>query len=129
MRTIDAISSRTGHLYANRRTLSPGSSGRHNKTLTIQAGTRIIGDFDVPGSSLFVLLRIQDQSAIGTAENPIVFTSERTSGRQAGDGADSSYSATELSTALPTILEGTGTGASNPQVNYAGGTNNADDSG
>jgi len=34
-----------------------------------------------------------------------------------------------LNRADPTTLEGTGTSAANPLVNYAGGTNNADDSG
>jgi hypothetical protein len=98
-------------------------------TLTIQPGTKIIGDFDIAGSSLFVL-RGSKIIAIGTAENPIVFTSERTSGRQAGDwGGLIILGNGIVNRADPTILEGTGTGASNPQVNYAGGTNNADDSG
>jgi hypothetical protein len=101
----------------------------NNATLTIQAGTKIIGDFDVPGSSLFVL-RGSKIIAIGTAEEPIVFTSERTSGRQAGDwGGLIILGNGILNRADPTILEGTGVGANNPQVNYAGGTNNADDSG
>ncbi len=98
-------------------------------TLTIQAGTRIVGDFETPGSSLFVL-RGAKIIAIGTAEDPIVFTSERTSGRQAGDwGGLIILGNGIVNRADPTILEGTGTGATNPQVNYAGGTSNTDDSG
>jgi len=99
-------------------------------TLTIQPGTKIIGDFDVPGSSLFVL-RGAKINAIGTAERPIVFTSERTTGRQAGDwGGLIIVGNGIINRGDPTILEGTGTNATtNPQVNYGGGTNNADNSG
>ena len=98
-------------------------------TLTIEPGTKIIGDFDVPGSSLFVL-RGAKINAVGTADRPIVFTSERTSGRQAGDwGGLIVVGNGVINRADPTILEGTGTGATNPQVNYGGGTNNADNSG
>lgn len=98
-------------------------------TLTIQPGTKIVGDFDVPGSSLFVL-RGAKINAIGTADRPIVFTSERSSGRQAGDwGGLIIVGNGIVNRGDPTILEGTGTGASNPQVNYAGGSNNADNSG
>lgn len=99
-------------------------------TLTIQAGTRIVGDFDVPGSSLFVLPGAQIR-AIGTAQRPIVFTSERPVGqRQAGDwGGLVIIGRGQVNRTSPTILEGTGNGATNPTVNYAGGTDNADNSG
>lgn len=98
-------------------------------TLTIQPGTRIIGDLDTPGSSLFVL-RGARIIAIGTAERPIVFTSERTTGRQAGDwGGLILVGNGVVNRSDPTILEGTNTGTGNPPVNYAGGSNNADDSG
>src|SRR5512138_3213935 len=54
-------------------------------TLTIQPGTRIEGDFDIPGSSLFIL-RGSRIIAEGTASAPIVFTSERAEGsREPGD--------------------------------------------
>ena len=54
-------------------------------TLTIQPGTRIEGDFNVVGSSLFITRGARIQ-ANGTAANPIVFTSSRAAGqRQAGD--------------------------------------------
>ncbi|HLA13564.1 MAG TPA: hypothetical protein VJZ25_00950, partial [Gemmatimonadaceae bacterium] len=81
--TTDITTSRT--LYSDTTyTLSGFIKVANQATLTIQAGTKIIGDFDVPGSSLFVL-RGAKIIAVGTAERPIVFTSERTSGRQAGD--------------------------------------------
>lgn len=99
-------------------------------TLTIQPGTRIVGDYDVPGSSLFVL-RGAKIRAVGTAEKPIVFTSERPAGqRSPGDwGGLIIVGNGIVNRGSPTILEGSGTGAANPEVNYAGGTNNADDSG
>lgn len=126
--TTDITTNRT--LYTDTTyTLSGFIKVANNATLTIQAGTKIIGDFEVPGSSLFVL-RGAKIIAIGTAEDPIVFTSERTSGRQAGDwGGLIIVGNGIVNRADPTILEGTGTGASNPQVNYAGGTSNTDDSG
>jgi len=126
--TTDITTNRT--FYADTTyTLSGFIKVASGATLTIQAGTKIIGDFEVPGSSLFVL-RGAKIIAIGTAENPIVFTSERTSGRQAGDwGGLIIVGNGIVNRADPTILEGTGTGASNPQVNYAGGTSNTDDSG
>ncbi|MDQ3242133.1 MAG: hypothetical protein M3Q09_00155 [Gemmatimonadota bacterium] len=99
-------------------------------TLTIEPGTKIVGDFEVPGSSLFVL-RGAKINAVGTAEKPIVFTSERASGRQAGDwGGLIIVGRGLINRQDPTILEGTGTNAqTNPQVNYGGGTDNADNSG
>lgn len=128
--TINADITTSRTLYADTTyTISGFIKVANSATLTIQAGTKIIGDFDVPGSSLFVL-RGAKIIAIGTAEDPIVFTSERTTGRQAGDwGGLIIVGNGVVNRADPTILEGTGTGASNPQVNYAGGTSNTDDSG
>jgi hypothetical protein len=99
-------------------------------TLTIQPGTRIVGDFNTVGSSLFIL-RGAKINAQGTETNPIVFTSSRTPGqRQAGDwGGLVIVGNGVINRAAPIILEGTGTGASNPAVDYAGGNNNADNSG
>jgi hypothetical protein len=126
--TTDITASRT--FYADTTyTLSGFIKVANGATLTIQAGTTIIGDFETAGSSLFVL-RGSRIIALGTAENPIVFTSERTSGRQAGDwGGLIIVGNGVVNRADPTILEGTGTGTTNPQVNYAGGTSNTDDSG
>jgi len=98
-------------------------------TLTIQPGTKIIGDFSTVGSSLFVLRGAQI-NAQGTAQNPIVFTSSRTEGqRQAGDwGGLIIVGNGIINRGVPVILEGTGT-TGNPEVDYSGGNNNADNSG
>jgi hypothetical protein len=126
--TADITSNRIFHAETTY-TLSGFIKVANGATLTIEPGTKIVGDYEVPGSSLFVL-RGAKISAIGTAERPIVFTSERSSGRQAGDwGGLVIVGNGVVNRADPTILEGTGTSASNPQVNYAGGTNNSDDSG
>src|SRR5690606_34666668 len=54
-------------------------------TLTIQPGTRIVGDYEIPGSSLFIL-RGSRIIAEGTPDRPIVFTSARPEGeRRPGD--------------------------------------------
>ena len=54
-------------------------------TLTIESGTRIVGDSLVPGSALFIMRGAQI-NAVGTAANPIVFTSQRAPGfRKPGD--------------------------------------------
>lgn len=99
-------------------------------TLTIQPGTVIQGDFDVVGSSLFVL-RGAKIEANGTATQPIVFTSSRPIGqRQAGDWGGLVIIGNGIINRTGDVtLEGTGTGASNPAVLYSGGNNNADNSG
>jgi len=99
-------------------------------TLTIQPGTRIEGDYNVLGSSLFIL-RGATIDAQGTAANPIVFTSSRPVGqRQPGDwGGLVIVGNGIINRADPIILEGTNTGASNPSVIYSAGNNNADNSG
>jgi hypothetical protein len=99
-------------------------------TLTIQPGTRIEGDFNTLGASLFIL-RGARLVANGTAQAPIVFTSSRPVGqRQPGDwGGLIIVGNGIINRGQPVILEGTGTGAANPQVDYSGGTNNLDNSG
>lgn len=103
---------------------------QNGATLTIQPGTIIEGDFNVVGSSLFIT-RGAKIDAQGTATSPIVFTSSRPVGqRQAGDwGGLVIIGNGIINRGDPVILEGTGTGAGNPALNYAGGTNNADNSG
>jgi hypothetical protein len=98
--------------------------------LTIEPGTTIRGDFDVLGSSLFIL-RGATIDAQGTDVAPIVFTSERAAGsRQAGDwGGLILVGNGIINRNDPVILEGTDTGPENPPVNYAGGIDNTDDSG
>ncbi|MGH7503669.1 MAG: fibronectin type III domain-containing protein [Longimicrobiales bacterium] len=97
-------------------------------TLTIEAGTRIEGHFNTLGSSLFVL-RGAKIRAMGTADAPIVFTSSRPAGeRQPGDwGGLIIVGNARVNRGDPVILEGTENFAS--PVNYAGGNNDADNSG
>ena len=100
-------------------------------TLTIPAGTKLVGDFDVPGSSLFVL-RGARIVANGTAAAPIVFTSERPVGqRRPGDWGGVIIVGNGITNrGAPTYIEGTGTDeVRNPLVDYSGGTNNDDNSG
>jgi hypothetical protein len=99
-------------------------------TLTIDAGTRIEGDFDVVGSSLFVL-RGARILANGTAQAPIVFTSSRAAGeRQPGDwGGLIIIGNARINRSGVVNIEGTGTSADNPLINYAGGDNDFDNSG
>ncbi len=111
-------------------TLSGFISVANGATLTIQAGTRIEGDFNIPGSSLFILrgARIMAQ---GTAAAPIVFTSNRPVGqRSPGDwGGVIILGNGVTNRGAPTYIEGTGTGPANPLQDYSGGTNNNDNSG
>ncbi|GMV08207.1 MAG: hypothetical protein AMXMBFR53_44820 [Gemmatimonadota bacterium] len=99
----------------------------NGSTLTIQPGTKIVGDTLVPGSSLWVL-RGSKIVAEGTAASPIVFTSQRSAGhRSPGDwgGLVIVGNAPINRTANPIFTEGP-TGAAE---NYAGGNNFNDDSG
>ena len=107
-------------------------------TLTIEAGTRIVGDFNTLGSSLFVL-RGAKINAIGTATEPIVFTSSQPAGqRKPGDwgGLIIVGNATLSRTGVDIDVEGTGTDLTDPppsgknyRVRYSGGSNDADNSG
>ncbi|HET9986099.1 MAG TPA: fibronectin type III domain-containing protein, partial [Longimicrobiales bacterium] len=51
-------------------------------TLTIQPGTKIVGDTTAAGSSLWIT-RGAKINAVGTAQSPIVFTSQRAPGNRA----------------------------------------------
>ncbi|CAN5768112.1 hypothetical protein BH23GEM11_BH23GEM11_05590 [soil metagenome] len=127
--TTDITSNRT--LYADTLyTLSGFIKVANGATLTIQPGTTIHGDYDIPGSSLFVL-RGAKIMAEGTADAPIVFTSERQMGqRQPGDWGGVIIVGNGITNrGAPTYIEGTGTGPENPLVDYSGGTDNNDDSG
>ncbi len=99
-------------------------------TLTIQPGTTIVGDYDIPGSSLFIL-RGAKIMAEGTPDRPIVFTSERPFGqRQPGDWGGVIIVGNGITNrGAPTYIEGTGTGPENPLVDYSGGSDNNDNSG
>ncbi|MHB1328157.1 MAG: hypothetical protein ACYC2K_08145, partial [Gemmatimonadales bacterium] len=124
------ITANTTWTASNRYRLSGFIHVQNGATLTIEPGTTIEGDYDVVGSSLFVL-RGARIVANGTAAAPIVFTSSRPVGqRRAGDwGGLILVGNGIINRGDPVILEGTNTGATNPAVNYAGGTNNADNSG
>jgi hypothetical protein len=107
-------------------------------TLTIEAGTKILGDFNTLGSSLFIL-RGATINAVGTAAEPIVFTSSQPVGqRRSGDwgGLIIVGNATLNRTGVDIELEGTNTDTRQPPVSgtnysvkYNGGTNDTDDSG
>ncbi|MBA2687025.1 MAG: hypothetical protein H0U64_02890 [Gemmatimonadaceae bacterium] len=119
-------SSRT--LYADTvYTLSGYVKVQSGATLAIHAGTKIVGDTTVAGSSLWIL-RGAKIDAQGTAANPIVFTSARAAGfRKPGDwgGIIIVGNAKINRTANPIFTEGPTTTAEN----YAGGTNDNDNSG
>src|SRR5690606_15815441 len=99
-------------------------------TLTIQPGTVIQGDYETLGSSLFVL-RGGRTIACRSASAPLVLPPSWPEGqRRPGDwGGLILVGNGIINRGDPTILEGTGTGASNPEVNYGGGTDNTDSSG
>lgn len=105
-------------------------------TLTINPGTVIRGDFATLGSSLFVL-RGARINAVGTATNPIVFTSSQPVGtRSPGDWGGLVIVGNGIinRTGATVEVEGTNTVAgttpgTNYQVVYSGGTLNTDDSG
>lgn len=109
-------------------TLSGYVKVQSGATLTIQAGTKIVGDTGVLGSSLWIL-RGAKIDAQGTAVAPIVFTSAKAPGHRApgdwggiiiiGNGIINRTGATILT-------EG---GAAGVAENYAGGTDNNDNSG
>ncbi|MGH7663878.1 MAG: fibronectin type III domain-containing protein [Gemmatimonadaceae bacterium] len=95
-------------------------------TLTIQPGTRIVGDYDTPGSSLFVL-RGARIVAEGTAAAPIVFTSERAVGeRRPGDWGGLVIIGNGIINRAGTVLS---EGPAGVSQNYSGGTDNNDSSG
>jgi len=109
-------------------TLSGYVKVQNGATLTIEAGTRIIGDTVALGSSLWIL-RGAKIVAIGTAAEPIVFTSARAVGnRKPGDwgGIIIIGNATINRTGVATILT---EGPAGVNENYAGGNNDADSSG
>lgn len=105
-------------------------------TLTIEPGTKVMGDFNTLGSSLFVL-RGAKINAVGTASAPIVFTSSRPAGqRQPGDwGGLVIIGNARINRSGTVTVEGTGTDGSNVAsgknytLDYSGGTADDDDSG
>ena len=125
----DITAART--LYADTTyTLSGFIHVQPGATLTIQPGTKIQGDFNTLGSALFIM-RGAKIMAEGTAEAPIVFTSSQPENqRRPGDwGGVIIIGNGIINRSSPVNLEGTGTGETNPLINYAGGTDNSDNSG
>ncbi len=109
-------------------TLSGYVKVQSGATLTIQPGTKIVGDTTAPGSSLWIL-RGAKIEANGTAAAPIVFTSARASGnRKPGDWGGIIIIGNGIinRTGNPILTEG---GAAGVAENYAGGTDNNDNSG
>ncbi|WP_353266735.1 hypothetical protein [Gemmatimonas sp.] len=102
-------------------------------TLTINAGTRIVGDTTALGSALFVL-RGARLNAIGTAAAPIVFTSQRAPGsRSPGDwGGIVIVGNARANRTGNVIVEGSNgsvVGADPAGIVYTGGTVDTDNSG
>ncbi len=129
--TITAdITTNTTWTAVNKYRISGFIHVQNGATLTIEPGTVIEGDFNVVGSSLFIM-RGARLVANGTATQPIVFTSSQPVGqRQAGDwGGLIIIGNGIINRSAPVIIEGTGTTGANPAIDYAGGTNNADNSG
>jgi hypothetical protein len=127
-RTLSGFISASTTLYADTTYVLSGYVKVTNAAiLTIQPGTRIVGDTTVAGSSLWIL-RGSKINAVGTAAAPIVFTSQRAPGnRKPGDWGGIIIIGNGLinRTANPILTEGP-LGASE---NYAGGTNFNDNSG
>ena len=95
-------------------------------TLTIQPGTRIVGDPAVAGSSLWIL-RGAKIDAQGTAAAPIVFTSSKAPGeRKTGDWGGIIIIGNGVISRTGTVLT---EGPAGVAENYGGGNNNADNSG
>lgn len=133
--TTDITTSRT--FYAETTyTLKGFIHVANGATLTIRPGTIIKGDYNTPGSTLFIM-RGARINAVGDAGAPIVFTSSRAAGaRQPGDWGGLVIIGNAVSNrggAIP--LDGTGTdgsaavGGKNYLVVYNGGSAPNDDSG
>ncbi len=128
VRTLQGFISASTTLFADSTyVLSGYVKVTNGATLTIQPGTRLVGDTTVAGSSLWIL-RGSRIVAEGTAQAPIVFTSQRSAGnRRPGDwgGLIIIGNAPINRTANPILTEGP-VGVSE---NYAGGNQFNDNSG
>ena len=101
---------------------------KNGAVLTIQPGTKIVGDTAVTGSSLWIL-RGSKIDANGTLAQPIVFTSQRSAGnRKPGDWGGIIIIGNGIinRTGATILTEG---GAAGVAENYAGGNDNNDNSG
>jgi len=134
--TLDILADRTLHAETTY-TIKGFVHVGNGATLTIEAGTRIVGDFATIGSSLFVL-RGAKINAVGTADKPIVFTSSQPAGSRApGDWGGLIIVGNGVINRVVTgglEIEGTGTvtgtaSGTNYRVTYDGGVTNTDNSG
>jgi hypothetical protein len=99
---------------------------QNGATLTIEAGTTIVGDTAVAGSSLFILRGAQIM-AEGTATAPIVFTSMRPEGTRApGDWGGLVIIGNGINNRSGTFVT---EGPAEAAEDYSGGTDNTDNSG
>jgi hypothetical protein len=95
-------------------------------TLTIPAGTTVVGDTAVPGSSLYILRGAQID-AQGTVTDPIVFTSMRAEGSRApGDWGGIVIVGNGIINKVGTVAT---EGPQEAAQTYSGGTDNTDNSG
>jgi hypothetical protein len=95
-------------------------------TLTIPAGTTVVGDTAVPGSSLYILRGAQID-AQGTATEPVVFTSMRPEGSRApGDWGGIVIVGNGIINKVGTVAT---EGPQEAAQTYSGGTDNTDNSG
>ncbi len=130
----------TGSIAANR-TLSKDTTYvlrgfayvNSGATLTIPAGTKIVGDSTALGSALFVL-RGARIVANGTESAPVVFTSQRSAGnRSPGDWGGLILVGNARNNRAGNIIvegsDGSVIGANSTGVVYTGGANDADNSG
>lgn len=101
---------------------------QNGAVLTIEAGTKLVGDSTVLGSSLWILRGARIE-ATGTAGAPIIFTSQRAPGnRKPGDWGGLIIVGNGIinRTGSPINTEG---GAAGQAVDYSGGNDNASNSG
>jgi hypothetical protein len=130
----------SGSIAANR-TLTPDTNYvlrgfvyvNSGATLTINAGTRIVGDTTALGSALFVL-RGARIVANGTEAAPVVFTSQRSAGnRSPGDWGGLIIVGNARNNRSGNIIvegsDGSVLGGNSSGVVYTGGSNDADNSG
>ena len=100
---------------------------RSGATLTIQPGTRLVGDSTVAGS-LLMIVRGARIDARGTEQLPIVFTSQRAAGSRApGDWGGLVIVGNAPSSRSAALARTVGTAAQ--AESYGGGTSAGDDSG
>jgi hypothetical protein len=129
-----AAATLTGDITADRTlfkdtvyTLSGYVKVKNGAVLTVQAGSKVVGDAAVPGSSLWITRGARIE-AVGTAAEPIVFTSAKAVGeRKPGDWGGIIMIGNGIinRTTSPILTEGPGAVAED----YSGGTDNGSNSG